>query len=166
MEPIQEQDLRRVVETYSHMLLRVAMTRVPTTADAEDVVQDVFLRLMTHSPRFRDGEHEKAWLIRATLQRVKDICRAKARQNVPLEEAGEVAAAVSEEGVELLSAVQALPEKYSTVIHLYYYEGYSVAEVAGLLGKSQGTVKSRLFRARKLLRAQLEGEKNAGQIQA
>ena len=58
MEPIQEQDLRRVVETYSHMLLRVAMTRVPTTADAEDVVQDVFLRLMTHSPRFRDGEHE------------------------------------------------------------------------------------------------------------
>ena len=50
MEPIQEQDLRRVVETYSHMLLRVAMTRVPTTTDAEDVVQDVFLRLMTHSP--------------------------------------------------------------------------------------------------------------------
>lgn len=55
-----EQDLRRMVETYSPMLLRAALTRAPTPAAAEDVVQDVFLRVLTHSPRFRDGEHEKA----------------------------------------------------------------------------------------------------------
>ncbi len=150
--------ISRIVTQHSDTLLRLAMTRLSSPADAEDAVQEVFLRLLTAKPRFRDGEHEKAWLIRATLQRVKDICRAKARQNVPLEEAGEVAAAVSEEGVELLSAVQALPEKYSTVIHLYYYEGYSIKEIAMTLSLPSPTVGTRLARGRERLKQILKEE--------
>ena len=77
---------------------------------------------------------------------------------MPLEEAGEVAAAVSEEGVELLSAVQALPEKYSTVIHLYYYEGYSIKEIAMTLSLPSPTVGTRLARARERLKQILKEE--------
>ena len=71
-----EEDLRRIVETYSTMLLHLAMTRTRCTADAEDAVQEVFLYLLTKQPRFRDGAHEKAWLIRATIHRACDLQRA------------------------------------------------------------------------------------------
>lgn len=149
--------IRRVVEEYSPSLLRIAMTRLSSPADAEDAVQEVFLRLLTAAPRFRDGEHEKAWLIRATLQRAKDIHRAAARRDLPLEEAAETA--VTQEGhPELLSALQALPEKYSAVIHLYYYEGYSIQEIARLLGLPSPTVGTRLSRGRERLRQMLKEE--------
>ena len=154
MEPIQEQDLRRVVEIYSHMLLRVAMTRVPTTADAEDVVQDVFLRLMTHSPRFRDGEHEKAWLLRTTLNRAGDLCRRR-RDDACLDAAESVAAEAPDYG-PLLSAVRSLLQAYSAVIHLYYYEGYSIKEIARLLALPVPTVGTRLARGRERLREMLK----------
>ena len=156
MEPIQEQDLRRVVEIYSHMLLRVAMTRVPTTADAEDVVQDVFLRLMTHSPRFRDGEHEKAWLLRTTLNRAGDLCRRR-RDDACLDAAESVAAEAPDYG-PLLSAVRSLPQAYSAVIHLYYYEGYSAMEIAGILGRKENTIYTWLSKAKNMLREKLGGE--------
>ena len=156
MEPIQEQDLRRVVETYSHMLLRVAMTRVPTTTDAEDVVQDVFLRLMTHSPRFRDGEHEKAWLLRTTLNRSRDLYRLR-RDDAPLEEATNAAVETPDYG-PLLSAVRSLPEAYSAVIHLYYHEGYALPEIARLLALPVPTVGTRLARGRDRLREMLKEE--------
>lgn len=151
-----ESDLRRVVETYSPMLLRVAMTRVPSPADAEDVVQDVFLRLLTHSPCFRDGEHEKAWLLRTTLNRAGDL-RRRRRDDAPLEEAAQ--AAVEEtDHTPLLSAVRSLPEAYSAVIHLYYYEGYSIKEIAKLLALPVPTVGTRLSRGRERLRELLKEE--------
>ena len=71
-----EEYIRRVVEDYSPMLLRLAMTRSLSTADAEDAVQEVFLRLLTQLPRFRDGEHERAWLIRTTIHRASDLRKA------------------------------------------------------------------------------------------
>ena len=72
------------------MLLRLAMTRLPSPADAEDAVQEVFLKLLTARPQFRDAEHEKAWLIRATLHRACDMARSAERRNLPLEAAGAV----------------------------------------------------------------------------
>ena len=137
----------RIVAEYSNTLLRIAMTRLSSPADAEDAVQEVFLRLLTARPHFRDGEHEKAWLIRATIHRAVDICRSRERQNLPLEEA-ETLSATDEGSSELLSAVQALPEKYSSVIHLYYYEGYSIQEIAKTLGLPSPTVGTRLSRGR------------------
>lgn len=152
-----EEYIRQVVEEYSPMLLRLAMTRLNCAADAEDAVQEVFLRLLTTRPRFRDGDHERAWLIRTTIHRACDIRRAAAQRDLPLEEAEQAAAPEPQSG-ELLSAVQALPEKYSTVIHLYYYEGYTIQEIAKLLGLPTPTVGTRLARGRAKLRASLKEE--------
>lgn len=152
-----EEYITRVVEQYSPMLLHLAMTRVNCAADAEDVVQEVFVKLLTARPRFRDGEHERAWLIRATINRACDLRRAAMSKVLPLEEAEE-AAAPEPETPQLLSVVQALPEKYSTVIHLYYYEGYNIWEIAKLLGLPAPTVGTRLSRGRAKLKELLKEE--------
>ena len=149
-----DETISRIVETYSPMLLRLACTRLDDPADAEDIVQEVFLKLLTARPLFRDSEHEKAWLIRTTLHRASDLRRSAARRNVPLEEAAQAAA--SQAGSELLAAVRALPEPYSAVIHLYYYEGYSIKEIAKLLGVPAPTVGTRLARGRERLRRLLK----------
>ena len=138
------------------MLLRLACTRLRDAADAEDAVQEVFLRLLTTRPVFRDAGHEKAWLIRATLHRAADLQKAAAKRNLPLEEAAQ--AAVPEPESALLDAVRALPEKYSAVIHLHYYEGYSIREIAKLLGVPAPTVGTRLARGRERLRQLLREE--------
>ena len=138
------------------MLLRLASTRLDTAADAEDAVQETFLKLLTARPVFRDAEHEKAWLIRTTLHRASDIRRLAERRNVPLEEAAQAAA--PERGSDLLAAVRGLPEKYSAVIHLYYYEGYSIKEIAAMLGLPAPTVGTRLARGRERLRQMLKEE--------
>ena len=153
-----EEYIRRVVEDYSPMLLRLAMTRSLSTADAEDAVQEVFLRLLTQLPRFRDGEHERAWLIRTTIHRASDLRKAASNRTLPLEEAEVVAMPEEAESSPILSAVQALPEKYSTVIHLYYYEGYTIKEIAKLHGLPTPTVGTRLSRGREKLRKLLEEE--------
>ncbi|WP_298022951.1 RNA polymerase sigma factor [uncultured Dysosmobacter sp.] len=151
-----DETICRVVETYSSMLLRLASTRLDTAADAEDAVQETFLKLLTVRPVFRDAEHEKAWLIRTTLHRASDIRRLAERRNVPLEEAAQAAA--PERGSDLLAAVRGLPEKYSAVIHLYYYEGYSIKEIAAMLGLPAPTVGTRLARGRERLRQMLKEE--------
>ena len=151
-----EEAISRMVEEYSSMLLRLACTRLDSPADAEDAVQEVFLKLLTTRPMFRDTEHEKAWLIRTTLHRASDLRKAAARRNVPLEEAAQAAATEPEH--ELLQAVRALPEKYSAVIHLHYYEGYSMKEIGTLLGIPAATVGSRLARGRERLRQMLKEE--------
>lgn len=151
-----EETISRVVETYSSMLLRLACTRLDDPADAEDAVQEVFLRLLTARPVFRDAEHEKAWLIRTTLHRASDFRKAAARKNVPLDEAAQAAEPEVENG--LRATVLALPEKYSAVVHLHYYEGYSIKEIAKLLGIPAATVGTRLARGRERLRQMLKEE--------
>lgn len=151
-----DETISRIVETYSPMLLRLACTRLETPADAEDVVQEVFLKLLTARPAFRDEEHEKAWLIRTTLHRAADLKKAAARRNVPLEEA--LLASAPEPEDRLLAAVRALPEKYGAVIHLHYYEGYSLKEIGKLLGLPAATVGTRLARGRERLRQSLKEE--------
>ena len=151
-----EEVICRIVREYSPMLLRLACTRLSSAADAEDAVQETFLRLLTTGPKFRDAEHEKAWLIRTTLHRACDIRRRTESRNLPLEEAAQSAA--PEEDAALRAAVQALPEKYSAVIHLYYYEGYSIKETAKLLGVPAPTVGTRLARGRERLRQLLKEE--------
>ena len=147
-----DESVRRAVTAYSRMLLRLAMTRLPSSADAEDVVQEVFLKLLTARPQFRDAEHEKAWLIRATLHRACDMARSAERRNLPLEDAELLPGGELPEPSPILSAVQALPAKYSAVIHLYYYEGYSIKEIANLLRLPVPTVGTRLSRGRERLR--------------
>ncbi len=147
-------EIERVVAAYSGLLLHIALTRAGGAADAEDVVQEAFLRLMTRAPRFRDGEHEKAWLIRTTLNLASDF-RRRAARIVPLDADAE---SPPPEVSPLLSAVRALPDKYSAVIHLHYYEGYTIREIAGLLGLPAATVGTRLARGRERLRLLLKEE--------
>ena len=152
-----DETISRVVRQYSPMLLRLAAARLPSAADAEDAVQEAFVKLLDRRPVFRDAEHEKAWLIRVTLQRAADLRRKKIRANeTPLEDEIETCAPEPETEVELLSAVRALPEKYGAVIHLYYYEGYSTKEIAKLLGLPAPTVGTRLARGRERLRKMLK----------
>jgi len=146
----------QAVAEYSPMLLRLACTRLDSAADAEDAVQEAFLRLLTARPVFRDKEHEKAWLIRTALQRASDIRRRAEQRNIPLENAAEAAAPDASPGSELRAAVRALPEKYGAVIHLHYYEGYSIKEIAKLLGLPAATVGTRLARGRERLRQMLK----------
>jgi RNA polymerase sigma-70 factor (ECF subfamily) len=147
--------IERVVKTYSQLLLRIAYTRLGSTADAEDVVQDAFMKLLTKKPAFRDEEHEKAWLIRVTVNQANDFLKSAVRSTLPLDEN---AASPEDESAQLLSAVLSLPEKYCTVIHLYYYEGYSIKEIARILKLPAATVGTRLARAREKLKLYLNGE--------
>ena len=151
-----EETICRLVGEYSDMLLRLACTRLSSVSDAEDAVQEVFLRLLAAPVSFRDAGHERAWLIRTTLHRASDLRRQAEKRNLPLEEAAQTAA--PEPGTDLLQAVQALPEKYGAVIHLHYYEGYSIREIGTLLDLPAATVGTRLARGRERLREMLKEE--------
>ena len=148
--------LERIVSEYSPMLLRLASTRLDSPADAEDAVQEVFLRLLSRPVEFRDEEHEKAWLIRATLHRAGDILRRAERKNLPLEAAGELNAPEKLETDYILDAVRTLPQKYSSVLYLHYYEGYTAKEIGRFLGLPSATVGTRLARGRDRLKKLLK----------
>ena len=124
-------------------------------ADAEDVTQEVFVRLLSRAPVFSDGEHEKRWLLRVTANLCRDQLRGFWRRRVTGLEDTLPAAPPQER--EALAAVMALPERYKLPIHLHYYEGYSVAEVGEILKLGQSAVKMRLKRGREMLKLELEG---------
>ena len=149
---------QEIVETYGDMVLRAALAMVKNRADAEDIAQDVFVSLLRAKPVFQSVEHQKAWLLRATMNRAKSFLRsAWQRKTQGLEESyPDVPFTPSESATA--AAVAALPLKYRQVIYLYYIEGYDTAELAKLLGRPQNTVLSQLARARKLLRETLKGE--------
>ena len=142
---------------YAPAVYRLAYARTGSRTDAEDVMQEVFLRLMKAGPVFESEEHAKAWLLRVASNCASDLFRLPwRRREEPLTED---AAAPEEPGEgSVTQAVLSLPARYRIPIHLYYYEEYSVAEIAGIMGKSEGTVKSWLSRARALLRDKLKEE--------
>ncbi|MBR4907233.1 MAG: RNA polymerase sigma factor [Clostridia bacterium] len=154
-----DREIVRIVETYSDMLLRIALNRVNSIAEAEDVVQSTFERLIRRQPHFADREHEKAWLIKTAIRICIDEARKTSkRAEAPLNE--EITAAYSEESYELLDTIRRLPERDRDAVYLYYYEEYAVKDVAKLLGEREGTTRSRLSRARQKLKAIMEGENN------
>ena len=148
-------DRTAAVERWGDMVWRLALVRTANVSDAEDVFQEVFLRYFRHEDRFDSDEHRKAWLIRCTVNRAKSLHASPwRRRTVPLETAAQIG--VEDEYREVYSAVLSLPAKYRAVVHLYYYEELSVAEIAKITGKSESAVKSRLFRARAMLREALK----------
>ena len=145
----------QVVERWGDMVYRLALARPASVPDAEDVFQEVFLRYFRHEERFHNDEYRKAWLIRCTVNRCKSLLASPWRRRiVPLETAEEVG--VEDDYREVYSAVLALPGKYRAVIHLHYFEGLSVAEMAQTLDMPEGTIKSQLSRGRALLRDMLK----------
>lgn len=124
------EELNRAVETYADMVRRICFVHLKNRDDTEDVFQNVFLKYMLYEGSFADVEHEKAWFVRVTI----NAC------------------------TEVLEVVLRLPEKYRNVIYLFYYEGYSAVEIAGISGRKENTVYTWLSRAKDILREKLGGE--------
>ena len=150
-------EAERLVNTYSDLILRLSYTYLKNTQDAEDICQTVFLKLLTSGQVFDNPAHEKAWIIRATANACKDTMRsAFRRRTVALEVVAETPAPTAPEN-DVLEAVMALPENYREAVYLYYYECYSVREIASLLGRSESAVNAHLSRGRQKLRMTLGG---------
>ena len=158
MKQMDAQEAERLVDAYSDLILRLSYTWLKSTQDAEDICQTVLLRLLTGETAFQSREHEKAWVVRTTINACKDELRSFRRRAAPLDEAAG-AAAPEPPRSEVLEAVMALPEKYREAIYLFYYEGYSIDEIAALTGRSGAAVSAHLSRGRKKLKTMLEGER-------
>lgn len=149
------QFLETTIEKYSNMVYRLAMAKTRNAETSQDVYQEVFLRLAKKMPEFENEEHKKAWLIRVTINCSKTILnssfikhRAELDENLSFE---------TPERHEIYYAVLNLPIKYRTVIHLYYYENYSIKEISKILKVNENTIKSRLTRARSRLEKVIKG---------
>lgn len=124
--------------------------------DADDVVQDTFLKYWDAKQDFTDENHIRAWLLRVAVNRARDMLRSFwRRKKVPWEDYMEELPFEEPEDKSLFEAVMELPRKYRVAIHLHYYEDLSVSEIAEILHTTEGTVKSRLSRGRKLLKTKL-----------
>lgn len=138
---------------------RLALCRLGSRADAEDVFQEVFLRLLRDTTAFEDEEHLKAWLLRVTANRCSDLRRtAWFRHTAPLEALPDAAAPEREDYTALWQAVAALPARLRVPVYLHYVEGYGTEEIAQITGCRPASVRTRLHRARKQLKQILEGD--------
>lgn len=159
-----EEEAAKAIDKYADMVRRICMVNLKSYADTEDVFQSVFLKYILSSKVFESEEHEKAWFIRVTLNACKDIFKSFFRTKTePLEALESYKSELSSESTELLQVVLSLPLKYRQVIYLYYYEGYSAAEIGEILRKNVNTVYTLLSRAKKLLKDELAGEMYDGQ---
>ena len=153
-----EYQAKRLVELYADMILRISYSYLKQTCDAEDICQTVFLKYLTTKPKFDSVEHEKAWIIRTTVNTCKDHLRsAFFRRTVALDAAAGMAAPPIPD-TQILDAVNTLPENYRISIYLYYYEAYSAGEIAGILEKSEATIHQYLARGRRKLRTYLSDQ--------
>lgn len=143
----------RVYETYGPALYRFCLLQMKNPADAEDVLQDVFVKRLYQAPKFKSPEHERSWLYQVALNLCRDEWRRSRRSELPLAAAAGVSLPPAE--LSLLDQVSNLPEKQRTVLHLHYYQGYGLQEIARLLGVTVPAVKMRLKRGREALRKEL-----------
>ena len=150
-----EKYMEEVIRKYSDMVYRIALTRCRVVENAEDIFQEVFLKFSEKNPKFDSEEHEKAWFIRVTINLTKNLKHsAWSQRTVTLDEN---MIFEKKEEQDIFSSVSQLPQNYRTVVYLLYYEGYKVKEISELMKKSEGTIKSWLFRAREILREKIEG---------
>ena len=142
-----------VIQMYQDNLFRIAFSICQNREDAEDVVQETFLRYHSGAVDFNDEMHIRAWLIRVTINQSKNMLRTFWHRNrTSLEDYMEQLNFSDTESQELFETVMKLPEKYRTVIHLFYYEGCSTAEIARILNRKESSVRSDLRRGREQLK--------------
>ncbi len=149
------------VEKYGDSMYRCAYTYCHNRHDAEDIVQEVFSKLLTKNPVFNDERHKKAWLLRVTINTSKDYLRSFWRRNVELiEEEISIKKECCERDAEIWKAVNDLPQKYRIIIKLYYTENYTIKEIADLLNTKVSTIGTRFERAKKMLKERIEEKEN------
>ena len=154
-----EEAVRAAIERYADTVRRLCMVHVKSYADTEDIFQTVFLKYALRSEPFASPEHEKAWMIRVTINACRDLLRSFFRsRTVPLEDLAEQPAPVAPEHQEVLEAVLSLSPKYKDVVYLHYYEDYTAPEISRILGKNVNTIYTLLSRSKQLLRERLGGD--------
>lgn len=162
-------EIERILDQYGDMIYRMAFIQVKNRDAADDLYQEVCLKLVRQKKKVEPEEHLKAWLLRTTINCCKDYWKSAWLQKISWKEEMEenverggvcvpdTAGGSGQEMGYITECVQKLPEKYRIVIHLYYYEDYSQKEIAKLLGKKENTIASQLARGRELLKKQIQG---------
>lgn len=141
---------------YGKMLFKIAFLYVGNSADAEDILQDVFIKYLSGRYSFKDSDHEKAWFIRVTQNKALDFLKRKGRKNISLDDIENFTYEKNDNSADILREILALPEKYKSSVILYYYNDYSVEEISKILKISKSAVKMRLKRSREILKTELE----------
>ncbi len=162
---VNKENLSFILDTYADMVMRIAYQNVKNRTEAEDICQDVFLKIIERERSFENEEHIKAFIIRITLNRCRDYLKSGwFRKRVHENEAFILENTVRDTGIShgispengqearLLESVMELPVNYRNVIYLYYYEGYSVKEISIILHRKEGTIKTWMARAREQLK--------------
>ncbi|MBS5734041.1 MAG: RNA polymerase sigma factor [Clostridiales bacterium] len=153
-----EEQVNRAIDVYADTVKRICILHLKNTSDTEDIFQEVFLKYALTSVSFESEEHEKAWLIRVTINQCKDwMKRIFHRQTIRIDDVIALPAEQKEDYSDVLYAVLSLPQKYKDVVYLYYYEGYSAVEIGKMLGKNTNTIYTLLSRAKDKLREKLGG---------
>ena len=152
----QAEGAQAVVDKYASLVYKLAFARTRRRDAADDIFQEVFLRYVAKGPDFESEEHARAWFCRVTVNCANSYWRNPfRRRSEPLEAAEHLPAPeTAESGLD--ACLERLSPELRTAVHLYYYEGYTTPEIAGMLGKSESAVRTRLMRARRLLRDYLE----------
>ena len=150
-----EQKIEVIINTYGDLLYRTAIMILGNPQDTQDVLQEVMIKVLQKSPCFRDKEHEKAWLLRVTINMCKDMLRFRRRHSYLQIDELDIEETASEDK-EILQEIAALPPRWKIIILLHYVEGYSLKEIADILVISENAVKKRMQRAKNALRAKLE----------
>ena len=154
------ENIEELYRRHFDMVYRIGFSYMKNPSDTQDAVADVFAKLMHKNVKFQNSEHEKAWLIRTTSNICKNTLKHWWRRRADL---GDHESEHDNDDPfhidETLEIVLALPERYKNAVYLFYYEGYTSEEIAGILGKPHSTIRGHLREARKLLRGVLENEK-------
>ncbi|MBQ8572588.1 MAG: RNA polymerase sigma factor [Ruminococcus sp.] len=146
-------NIEAVYTKYADMLYRVAVAELQSDMDAQDAVQDVFIKYISAVPSFKDDEHEKAWFLRVTVNRCHDMLRSrKVRLKIHSDIEIEPVDSVSKGRMELFEILSCIPEKYKSTVVLHCLEGLGLQETADVLGISLSAAKMRLKRAREIIR--------------
>lgn len=157
----------RLVDTYADTILRVCYTYLRSTQDAEDICQDVLLKVLQRPQRFFSADHERAWIIRVAANACKDLLKSRGtRATVALDDAPEPASAphatearLTAQSRSVLQSVMNLPANYRVAIYLHYYEGYSIKQIAELVGASESAIATRLSRGAHHATPRFEGSR-------
>jgi RNA polymerase sigma-70 factor (ECF subfamily) len=159
-------NIEEIYERHYDMLYRVCFSYLKNREDTKDAVSEIFLKLIqtkqTKKMNFQNAEHEKAWLLRVSINLCKNLLKHKSRKNENIDDYADLESEnpFKEQEDETLKIIMEMPERYKYVIHLYYYEGYASKEIAKILKKPHSTIRCHLQEARKYLKGVLENEEN------
>lgn len=152
-------ELKRAVDRYADTVRRICLLYLKNYHDTEDIFQNVFLKYCLYNKEFQNDEHEKAWIIKVTVNACKDFLKSFYHKNImPVEAIQDMAVNADNDQSLVLEAVLSLPQKYKDTVYLFYYEGYTASEISKITGKKENTIYTFLARARKLLKEMLGGE--------